>query len=116
KCCILGQREQRGVAFTMNAEMCSGSADRGLINMPMFHIGAMAIIGGLHARGGTVVLQQQFDADEAVRLIADDRITVLHLAPVMVSALLDEVSDRLAVESVRTVVYSAAPITSAVLR
>ena len=71
KCCILGQRELRRVAFTMNAEMRSGSADRGLINMPMFHFGAIGIIGGLHARGGTVVLQKQFDAAEAVRLIAE---------------------------------------------
>src|SRR6201996_483089 len=91
KCCILGQREMREVAFTMNNEMRCGSADRGLINMPMFHVGALAIIAGLHARGGTVVLQQQFDAAEAVQLIADDRITVLHLAPVMLRALLDEV-------------------------
>ncbi|OSC30136.1 AMP-dependent synthetase [Mycobacterium vulneris] len=116
KCCILGQREMRRVAFTMNNEMRCGSADRGLINMPMFHFGALGIIGGLHARGGTVVLQQQFDAADAVRLIADERITVLHLAPVMLRALLDEVSDRLAVESVRTVVYSAAPMTAAILR
>ncbi|MDT5084896.1 MAG: hypothetical protein QOJ61_1939, partial [Mycobacterium sp.] len=93
-----------------------GSADRGLINMPMFHFGALAIVGGLHARGGTVVLQQQFDAADAVRLITDERITVLHLAPVMLRALLDEVGDRSAVESVRTVVYSAAPMTAAILR
>jgi acyl-CoA synthetase (AMP-forming)/AMP-acid ligase II len=116
KCCILGQREMRRVVFTMNNEMRCGSADRGLINMPMFHFGALGIVGGLHARGGTVVLQQQFDAADAVRLIADERITVLHLAPVMLRALLDEVSDRLAVESVRTVVYSAAPMTAATLR
>ncbi|BBZ48009.1 class I adenylate-forming enzyme family protein [Mycobacterium parmense] len=116
KCCMLGQREMRRIAFTMNNEMRCGSADRGLINMPMFHFGALGIIGGLHARGATVVLQQQFDAADAVRLIADERITVLHLAPVMLSALLDEVSDRLAVESVRTVVYSAAPMTAAILR
>ena len=116
KCCILGQREMRGVAFTMNNEMRCGSADRGLINMPMFHFGALGIIGGLHARGGTVVLQQQFDAADAVRLIADERITVLHLAPVMLKALLDEVGDGSAVESVRTVVYSAAPMTAAILR
>jgi acyl-CoA synthetase (AMP-forming)/AMP-acid ligase II len=116
KCCILGQREMREVAFTMNNEMRCGSADRGLINMPMFHFGALGIIGGLHARGGTVVLQQQFDAADAVRLIAEERITVLHLAPVMLRALLDEVGDRSAVESVRTVVYSAAPMTAAVLR
>jgi acyl-CoA synthetase (AMP-forming)/AMP-acid ligase II len=116
KCCILGQREMRRVAFTMNNEMRCGSTDHGLINMPMFHFGALGIIGGLHARGGTVVLQQQFDAADAVRLIAEERITVLHLAPVMLRGLLDEVGDRSAVESVRTVVYSAAPMTAAILR
>jgi acyl-CoA synthetase (AMP-forming)/AMP-acid ligase II len=116
KCCILGQREMRRVAFTMNNEMRCGSTDCGLINMPMFHFGALGIIGGLHARGGTVVLQQQFDAADAVRLIAEERITVLHLAPVMLRALLDEVGRLSAVESVRTVVYSAAPMTAAILR
>jgi acyl-CoA synthetase (AMP-forming)/AMP-acid ligase II len=116
KCCILGQREMCTVAFTMNNEMRCGSTDRGLINMPMFHFGALGIIGGLHARGATVVLQQQFDAAEAARLIAEERITVLHLAPVMLRVLLDEVGDRSAVESVRTVVYSAAPMTAATLQ
>jgi acyl-CoA synthetase (AMP-forming)/AMP-acid ligase II len=115
KCCILGQREMRRVAFTMNNEMRCGSADRALINMPMFHFGALGIIGGLHARGGTVVLQRQFDPADAVRLIAGERITVLHLAPVMLNALVDHVGDRSAVESVRTVVYSAAPMTAAIL-
>ena len=104
KCCILGHRETRDIAFTMNNEMRCGSLDRGLINMPMFHVGALAIVGGLHARGGTVVLQSQFDAAEAVRLIDAKRITLLHLAPVMLNALLDEVSDGAAVDSVRTVV------------
>jgi acyl-CoA synthetase (AMP-forming)/AMP-acid ligase II len=116
KCCILGQREMRRVAFVMNNEIHCGSADRGLINMPMFHVGALAIIGGLHARGGTVVLQQQFDAAEAVALIAAERITLLHLAPVMLKALLDEVHDESSAKSVRTVVYSAAPMTPAILQ
>jgi acyl-CoA synthetase (AMP-forming)/AMP-acid ligase II len=100
----------------MNNEIRCGSADRGLINMPMFHVGALAIVGGLHARGGTVVLQQQFDAADAVRLIADERITVLHLAPVMLRALLDQVVTGSVVESVRTVVYSAAPMTATTLQ
>ncbi|TPG36607.1 AMP-dependent synthetase [Mycobacterium hodleri] len=116
KCCVVGQREMRAIAFTMNNEMRSGSNDRGLINMPMFHVGALAIVGGLHARGGTVVLQQQFDPAEAVRLIADEAITVLHLAPVMLKSLLDEVGDGSAVKSVRTVVYSAAPMTTKTLQ
>ena len=116
KCCILGQREMRRVMLTMSNEMHCGSTDRGLINMPMFHFGALGIIGGLHARGGTVVLQQQFKVADAVRLVAEELITVLHLAPVMLNALLDEVSDGTAVKSVRTVVYSAAPMTPAILR
>ena len=115
KCCILGQAEQRRVLFAMNAEMRSGSDDQILINMPMFHIGAMAMLGGAHARGGTVVLQQQFDPDEAVRLIAEHRITVLHLAPVMLRALLDAVSDTRSLESLRTMVYAAAPMTTNIL-
>jgi acyl-CoA synthetase (AMP-forming)/AMP-acid ligase II len=41
---------------------------------------------------------------------------VLHFAPVMLRALLDEVSDSSTVKSVRTVVYSAAPMTAAILR
>src|SRR5271156_2552143 len=116
KCCILGQREMRRVAFTMNNEMRCGSADRGLINMPMFHFGALGIIGGLHAGGATVGLQQQFVAADAVRLIAQERITVRHLAPVVRRGLLDELGDVSAVESVRTVVYLAAPMTAAILR
>ncbi|CAN5422928.1 fatty-acid--CoA ligase FadD5 [soil metagenome] len=111
KCAVLGQRELRQVAFTMNAEMRSGSADRALINMPMFHVGAMAIIGGVHARGGTVVLQQQFDPSVALGLIARERITVLHLAPVMLRTLLDEAGASGGLATVQIVVYSAAPIT-----
>jgi acyl-CoA synthetase (AMP-forming)/AMP-acid ligase II len=116
KCCILGQRELRRIAYTMNNEMHCGSADRGLINMPMFHVGALAIIGGLHARGGTVVLQQQFDPTEAVALIATERITVLHLAPVMLKALLDELTEADAVDSLRTVIYAAAPMSAITLQ
>lgn len=116
KCCILGQRELRRIAYTMNNEMHCGSADRGLINMPMFHVGALAIIGGLHARGGTVVLQQQFDAADAVRLIASERITLLHLAPVMLKALLDELTEDDVVDSLRTVIYAAAPMSPPTLR
>jgi acyl-CoA synthetase (AMP-forming)/AMP-acid ligase II len=116
KCCILGHRELRRVAFAMNVEMRAGSDDRGLINMPMFHFGAIAIIGGMHARGGTVVLQKQFDPAEAVALIGEQRITVLHLAPVMLQSLLDQPGVGDGLQAVRTVVYAAAPMTPHTLR
>ncbi|BBU21119.1 fatty-acyl-CoA synthase [Mycobacterium xenopi] len=116
KCCIIGQRELREVALTMNTELRSGSDDRALINMPMFHIGAIAIIGGVHARGGTVVLQKQFEPAETVRLAAAERVTVLHLAPVMLKALLDEIDEDHRLNSVHTVVYAAAPMSMIILR
>jgi acyl-CoA synthetase (AMP-forming)/AMP-acid ligase II len=117
KGCMLGQREMRRVAFTMNNEMRCGSNDSVLLVMPMFHIGAMAIGLGVHARGGTAVLQRQFDPVAAVDTIAAGSISVLHLAPTMLAALLQDSERRPdALGSVRTVVYSAAPITSATLR
>lgn len=116
KCCVIGQRELWQVAHTMNAEMRTGSQDRVLINMPMFHIGAIAIIGGLHARGGTVLLQKQFDEVEAAELIGAGQVTVLHLAPVMLQRLLEELDEAISVDRIQTVVYSAAPMTEALLR
>jgi acyl-CoA synthetase (AMP-forming)/AMP-acid ligase II len=61
------------------------------------------------------VLQRQFDAAEAVRLISEERLTVVHLAPVMVRALLDEVTDARVLKSLRTVIYAAAPMTVSTL-
>lgn len=116
KCCMLGQKELNRIAFTVNAEMRSGCDDRGLVNMPMFHFGAISIIAGLHARGGSVVLQRQFDAREAIGLAKTERITVLHLAPVMLQTLLDEPGIEAGLEDVHTVVYSAAPMPPTTLR
>jgi acyl-CoA synthetase (AMP-forming)/AMP-acid ligase II len=117
KGCILGQREMRRGGFVMNVEMRTGSADRVLLVMPMFHIGAMAIGQGLHARGGTAVLHRAFDPAAALAAVPADGITVLHLAPTMLQALLQEAPAHPgALSGVRTVVYSAAPITGSTLR
>jgi acyl-CoA synthetase (AMP-forming)/AMP-acid ligase II len=76
---------------------------------------------GVHARGGTAVLHRQFDPAAALAAVADDEITVLHLAPTMLQALLQALRQagehkRAALSGVRTVVYSAAPITSSTLQ
>jgi acyl-CoA synthetase (AMP-forming)/AMP-acid ligase II len=116
KGCILGQRETRRAAETMNVEMRAGSDDRVLLVMPLFHIGAMFIGLGAHFRGGTAVLHRQFDPGAALDAIAAERITMLHLAPTMLRALVDAAAGRLeALAGVATVVYSAAPITGPTL-
>jgi acyl-CoA synthetase (AMP-forming)/AMP-acid ligase II len=116
KGCILGQRETRRAAETMNVEMRTGSEDRVLLVMPLFHIGAMFIGLGAHFRGGTSVLHRQFDPGAALDAIAAERVTALHLAPTMLQAIVDAAAGRPdALAGVETVVYSAAPITSPTL-
>jgi len=119
---ILGQRELFAGAHIMNAEMHTGSDDRILLTMPLFHIGAMAMGLGLHARGGTAMLHRQFDPAAVLADVPAERVTVLHLAPTMLQSLLAEAAAfgvpgaPGALDGVRTVVYSAAPITAATLR
>ncbi|MCK0516734.1 AMP-binding protein [Williamsia sp. DF01-3] len=113
KGCILGQHEMAGLALTMNGEMRSGSTDRILLCMPLFHVGAMAMALGIHARGGTAVLHEAFDPARILATVADEQITVLHLAPTMLADVVGAARNTgTTLKSVRTVVYSAAPITS----
>jgi acyl-CoA synthetase (AMP-forming)/AMP-acid ligase II len=114
KGCILGHREMHSLGSTMNGEMRSGSTDKILLCMPLFHVGAMAMALGIHARGGSAVLHEAFDPARILATVHDEQITVLHLAPTMLAevvAAARKVGTTL--DSVRTLVYSAAPITSA---
>ena len=66
-------------------------ADRLWLAVPLFWSFAAAnALMALTTHGGTVVLQERFDADEAVRLIAAERCTVYygmsHMAPAMLQA------------------------------
>ncbi|OZG28841.1 AMP-dependent synthetase [Williamsia sp. 1138] len=116
KGCILGQHEMHRLALTMNGEMRSGSADKILLCMPMFHVGAMAMALGIHARGGGAVLHEAFDPAHVLATAADEQITVLHLAPTMLAEVVAAARhDAATLKTVRTVVYSAAPITSTAL-
>ncbi len=111
KGCILGQREMRLMAQTMSVEMRAGPSDRVTLVMPLFHVGAMGIGLGVHFRGGSIVLHRQFEAGALLRSIANDGVTILHLAPTLVQMLLDhpEVATT-DLSRVSTLVYSAAPM------
>lgn len=61
-------------------------------------------------------MQRQFDVREALDIAEQQQITVLHVAPVMLQRLLDEPAAQDALATVRTVVYSAAPITLPLLQ
>lgn len=93
------------------------ATERGLIVMPMFHIGGMVISLSIHSRGGTVYLQRQFEPAEVIRAIDRDRLTFLLLAPTMVQMVIEHLDiDKLDGGSVRTIMYSAAPMPLPVLQ
>ncbi|MDB5988030.1 MAG: acyl-CoA synthetase (AMP-forming)/AMP-acid ligase [Nevskia sp.] len=117
KGCIWGQREYRQMAHTLSNEQRTGLADKALLVMPMFHIGAMAIQLAIHFRGGTVYLHRLFDPAALLADTVRERITTLHLAPTMVQMVLEQPGiDRLDLSALKTLIYSASAMPGPVLQ
>jgi acyl-CoA synthetase (AMP-forming)/AMP-acid ligase II len=88
-----------------------------LINMPMFHVGALSEASAMLYAGGTVVLQRKFEPLEVLKTIERERITHVHMAPTMVQALLDEPSIQSHdTSSLRIFNYAAAPMPVSLLK
>lgn len=116
KGCILGQRELRLVATHMAMEMHNEPHERGLVMMPMFHLGAMVVGMALSYRGATVVLHRQFDPEAIVASLEKDGIHMTHMAPVMVQMLLGQPGvEKRDFSKLHTILYSAAPMPLPVL-
>ena len=117
KGCIWGHRELRQLAQVDNWLAAMEPTDRGLIVMPMFHIGGLVISLSLHFRGASVYLHRQFDPAAVLEAIERDRLTFLLLAPTMVQMVLEQEDVvRTDTSSVRMIMYSAAPMPLPVLR
>jgi acyl-CoA synthetase (AMP-forming)/AMP-acid ligase II len=85
--------------------------------MPYFHLGAQSSTWGLLWRAGTIYIHRSFEVRGVLETVAAERITHLHLVPIMIQDLLDvEDLEEFDLSSVETILYSAAPITPAVLR
>lgn len=63
-------------------------ADRVLASVPGFHVFGFGIVVGTVAFGGTLVLQERFDAGAALELIARERVTVVYGVPTMFELLM----------------------------
>lgn len=59
------------------------SGDRVLVALPLFTIFGFGVVIGAVAVGATLVLEEEFHAREALRLLETERITVLHGVPTM---------------------------------
>ncbi len=85
--------------------------------MPYFHVGAQSSGSGAVWRGGAVFVHRSFEPLEVLRTVARERITALHLVPLMVQALLDVPDlDTFDLTSLETIMYAAAPMPVPVLR
>jgi acyl-CoA synthetase (AMP-forming)/AMP-acid ligase II len=117
----------KGVMRTQKAELATANlfatelgltiCDRLQLSMPVFHVGARFLQMAAHVRGATVVLHHEFRVQEVAEAIARERVTATHMAPTMVQALLDLPGlDALDLSSLKSIIYSAAPMPLPVLR
>lgn len=77
-------------AFDGAIRMGVGPEDRQYLAVPLF--GIMAMVNGiftLWTQGGTIVLEERFDAGRCLALLGAERITGILLVPAMVKALLE---------------------------
>jgi long-chain acyl-CoA synthetase len=87
--------------------------DLNLVTGPLYHGGPWVV--SMHtplAHGGGIVLMERWDAEEALRLIDEHRVTHTHMVPTMFHRLLalpDAVRTAYDVSSLRVVVHGAAP-------
>jgi acyl-CoA synthetase (AMP-forming)/AMP-acid ligase II len=90
--------------------------DTVLIVMPLFHVAGTNISFSGLAAGGKLVLLPEFRPAEALRLIEQEKVAHIFLAPAMINMLLQapeiETTD---VSSLKTIAYGASPISEAVL-
>ena len=114
---IRRHRAELEVASLMATEIGVLVSDRMQLMMPLFHVGSRFLQLGAHLRGAAVILHYQFEPADILRSIESERATITHMAPTMFQALLDEASiDDVDLSSLHTLVYSAAPMSVALLR
>jgi len=117
KGCMLEHRAQMAQAQLITEFLQMSASTRTLLMMPFYHIGAKALQLAQARAGGEIHVQRAFDAAAVLNSIESEKITNLHLAPIMVQSLIEHPDIRRHdVSSVRSICYSAAPMPVPVLR
>jgi long-chain acyl-CoA synthetase len=79
---------------------------------PVYHAAPLRFMGSVHTLGGTVVMMERFDAEDALRLIEKHRVTHTQMVPTMFVRMLklpEEVRASYDVSSLECVIHAAAP-------
>ncbi len=91
--------------------------DRVLGTVPFFHVFGVSTVIGTIAAGGTLVLQERFEAGEALELLERERITVCHGVPTMFQLLMREKTFAgRDLTALRTGVVAGAPVSPDLVR
>ena len=114
---MLGQRAQFLTGLMLGYDFGLRPDDRWLCVMPLHHVGAKYWQLAVHMAGAGLYLHRRFDARPVVETIERERITITHLAPTMLQAILD-LPDlaRHDLTSLQPVSYGAAPMSEPLLR
>jgi fatty-acyl-CoA synthase len=92
-------------------------SDRVLLSVPLFAVFGVSVAVGTIAAGATLVLQEHFRADEALRLMEQEHVTVMEGVPTMFQLLLREPGFEPArLTRLRTGVIAGGPVSEALLR
>jgi len=105
--------EQRGATQALLGELFGlAPQERTVIPAPMYHAApnVYALAAAIH--GMDMTIMPRFDAEEFLRIVAEQRVTVVQMVPTMFVRLLglpEPVRSRYDVSSLRWVVHAAAP-------
>ena len=107
----LSQRAVIETAVLTGDAIAMGPADRVLVALPLFTIFGFGVAIGALAVGATLVLQEEFHAREAVRLLGAERITILNGVPTMFHLLMrDATFDPSRLRSLRSGIIAGGPV------
>lgn len=92
-------------------------ADRLLVFVPLYHIYGIMLMGLAAMTGATIVLMERFDPGECLRLISEQRITILYSVPQVLAVISDwpQLNDY-DLHTVRFTQCGAAPVPPALAR
>lgn len=109
KGCIQTQSSSCFSAAAISSGAQMDCQDRGLLVMPACHAGGKRFQMAMHWRAGAIVILSKFDPEHVLKLISEERVTTLHLAPTMIHMLVESFDAKHHdVSSVHTIIYGAA--------
>jgi acyl-CoA synthetase (AMP-forming)/AMP-acid ligase II len=93
------------------------SINKGLIVMPLFHLGGKIEQMAFSLMGAAIVLKTAFDPEDILDTIAREKVEAAHFAPLMIARMLDVLETKsYDLTSLRCVHYASAPMPVPLLR